>query len=185
MTDMEKLFCREYLVDFNATQAAIRAGYSPTSARQIATVMLDKPHIKAELKRTVGKVMERAEIDAAEVLANIKAMAEVDPCDVFNEFGFLKPLSLIPKHARLCISGIKNSRYGSSVTLEGRLKALEMLGKYLKLWQDGININTGSSEGLTSVVFDFTGETRGPGDIQEPAPQAEPTPEGPPADMWT
>lgn len=170
---MEKLFCREYLVDFNATQAAIRAGYSQNCARQLAAELLQKPHIKAELKRTVGKVMEKAEINAAEVLANIKAMAEVDPIDVFNEFGYLKPLSLIPKHARLCISGITNNRQGSSVKLEGRLKALEMLGKYLKLWQDGININTSSAEGLTSVVFDFTGETRGPGDIQEPAPPSQ------------
>ena len=179
---MEQLFCREYLVDFNATQAAIRSKYNPNRARQTASELLDKPHIQAEIKRTVGAVMERAEIDAAEVLTMIKSMAMVDPEDIFCDLGYMKPLSLIPKPARLCISSIKNSRYGSSVQLEGRLKALDLLGKYLKLWQDGININTGGDNDTTTVIFDFTGTTRGPGDVENLTPEA-PTIE-PPADMW-
>lgn len=126
--------------------------------------------------------MERAEIDAAEVLTMIKSMAMVDPEDIFCDLGYMKPLSLIPKPARLCISSIKNSRYGSSVQLEGRLKALDLLGKYLKLWQDGININTGGDNDTTTVIFDFTGTTRGPGDVENLTPEA-PTIE-PPADMW-
>lgn len=180
MTDLERLFCREYLVDFNATQAATRAGYSAATARQIAAALVQKPHIRAELQRTVGAVMEKAEIDAAEVLSMLKQMAMVDPEEIFTDLGYMKPLSLIPKPARLCISSIKNSRYGSSVQLEGRTKALDLLGKYLKLWQDGISLNAGSGDEPMTVVFDFTGKTRGPG--EEPAPDL--SQQQPPADMW-
>jgi phage terminase small subunit len=46
MTDKQKKFCEEYLIDLNATQAAIRAGYSEDSARQIGTDTLSKTYIR-------------------------------------------------------------------------------------------------------------------------------------------
>lgn len=163
LTKKEQLFCREYLKDFNASQAFVRAGYSKNGARQSAAQLFEKPAIRAEVKRLVNDVMERAEIDAVEVLSTIKQMALVDPIDVCDEFGNLRPMSLIPKPARQCISSIRSTQYGTSVKLEGRLKALDMLGKYLQLWQDGVNFSVGDG-GPPTVVFDFTGTTRGPGD---------------------
>ena len=53
LTDKQKQFCQEYLIDLNATQATIRAGYSEKTARQIATTLLSKVYIQnyiSELK---------------------------------------------------------------------------------------------------------------------------------------
>ena len=50
LTHKEELFCQEYIKDFNGTQAAIRAGYSPKTARSIASENLTKPYIKARIK---------------------------------------------------------------------------------------------------------------------------------------
>ena len=47
LTDKQQRFVEEYLIDLNATQAAIRAGYSPLSARQVGTENLSKPSIRA------------------------------------------------------------------------------------------------------------------------------------------
>ncbi len=51
MTEKQKKFCREYLKTLNATQAAIRAGYSKKTARQIATTMLSKVYIREEIQK--------------------------------------------------------------------------------------------------------------------------------------
>ena len=51
MTAKQKRFCDEYLIDLNATQAAIRAGYSPKTARNIANENLTKPNIKAYIEK--------------------------------------------------------------------------------------------------------------------------------------
>lgn len=49
LTDRQEMFCREYLIDLNATQAAIRAGYSAKKANRTASENLSKPDIRPEL----------------------------------------------------------------------------------------------------------------------------------------
>lgn len=55
LTPKQKMFCEEYLVDLNATKAAIRAGYSPKSARQAGTENLSKPSIRAYIEKRVAE----------------------------------------------------------------------------------------------------------------------------------
>lgn len=55
MTDKQQRFCDEYLIDLNATQAAIRAGYSPKTARQMATENLSKPSIKEYIEKRMAE----------------------------------------------------------------------------------------------------------------------------------
>lgn len=55
LTPKQKMFCDEYLVDLNATKAAIRAGYSPKSARQAGTENLSKPSIRAYIEKRVSE----------------------------------------------------------------------------------------------------------------------------------
>ncbi|NMM07409.1 terminase small subunit [Polaromonas sp.] len=65
-------FVREYLVDLNATQAAIRAGYSPKTARSIANENLTKPDIQAAIERERQKLAERTELSQDEVIRGIR-----------------------------------------------------------------------------------------------------------------
>lgn len=71
MNDRQKRFCEEYLIDLNATQAAIRAGYSKNTARSIANENLTKPDIQQYLKRLIENRNERTKITQDEVIADI------------------------------------------------------------------------------------------------------------------
>ena len=68
LTDKMKRFCDEYLIDFNATQAAIRAGYSEKTAKVIGAENLSKPSIKEYLDKKRAKLEEKSEISQEWVL---------------------------------------------------------------------------------------------------------------------
>lgn len=72
----QKKFCEEYLVDLNATQAAIRAGYSKKTAGSIGDENLKKPEISKLLTELMAKRSERVQVDADYVMAGFKEIAE-------------------------------------------------------------------------------------------------------------
>ena len=71
LEEKQKMFCKEYLVDFNGTQAAIRAGYSKKTARSIASENLTKPNIQAYLKELIDSRNKRTQITQDDVIADI------------------------------------------------------------------------------------------------------------------
>ncbi len=72
LTPKQEKFCNEYLVDLNATQAAIRAGYSKKTAKEGGYENLTKPHIKARVAQLQHKVEEKFEIRLEDVLKRIE-----------------------------------------------------------------------------------------------------------------
>jgi phage terminase small subunit len=76
LTSKQNRFVQEYLVDHNATQAAIRAGYSEKTARAIASENLAKPDIRAAINRAQNKVAEKLELTVASVSARLCSIAE-------------------------------------------------------------------------------------------------------------
>lgn len=76
LTPKQVLFCSEYLIDLNGTQAAIRAGYSEKTAQEIASQNLSKLIIKNRIQDKLNKRAERLSIDADWVLSNIKELIE-------------------------------------------------------------------------------------------------------------
>jgi len=76
LTNKQKVFCDEYLVDLNATQAAIRAGYSEKTAKVIGCENLTKPDINEYIAKAQQARKERTEIDADYVLHGIKSIIE-------------------------------------------------------------------------------------------------------------
>ncbi|HTE34070.1 MAG TPA: terminase small subunit [Chryseolinea sp.] len=76
LTPKQEQFCREYLIDFNATQAAIRAGYSKKTAGQIGEQNLKKLEISAYVRELKEKQIERTEITADFVLTGLKEVAQ-------------------------------------------------------------------------------------------------------------
>jgi len=79
LTAKQQRFVEEYLVDMNATQAAIRAGYSEKTANQIAAENLAKPGIAEAIAASVKARSERAQVKADDILAEVDAIATVDP----------------------------------------------------------------------------------------------------------
>lgn len=117
----QKMFCREYLKDLNATQAAVRAGYSEKSANRIGAENLTKPYLSEYIQEIMNKRAEKVEISAEEVLNDI--LATRNTC---------KELMLT------------EDEYGNPVldkdALNGRNKTNELLGKHLKLFTDKVEV---------------------------------------------
>lgn len=72
LTDRQKMFCKEYIVDLNATQACIRAGYSEKTAKQIGSENLSKPYLQEEIARLMKSREERVKLTADKVLEDIE-----------------------------------------------------------------------------------------------------------------
>jgi phage terminase small subunit len=74
LTQKQQRFVEEYLIDLNATQAVIRAGYSANSARQQASDLLTKPDIQEAVAALRQQQSERCKVTADEVISELKAM---------------------------------------------------------------------------------------------------------------
>ncbi len=140
-------FCREYVVDYNATNAAIRAGYSENSAESQGSRLLTNDKIKLVVDRLRRQKEERTQITADMVLTQISQMATYDTADLYYEDGRVKPLNEIPEHARRAIESIKNvtktDKDGNKYqTVEYKMcpkpKMLELLGKHLSLFDERV-----------------------------------------------
>lgn len=96
LTKKQKLFGDEYLIDLNATQAAIRAGYSKATAAAIGYENLIKPHIKEYIQIRMDARQERLEIDADYVLRHLVREVEADMADLYDENNRLRPIRQWP-----------------------------------------------------------------------------------------
>lgn len=100
LTAKQQAFCEEFLIDLNATQAAIRAGYSTKTANVIGTENLAKPYINEYVSRLKAERSKKTKIDAEYVLKMSNELLK--RCMVegegFNASGAGKALDLIGKH---------------------------------------------------------------------------------------
>lgn len=108
LTDKQERFCREYLIDLNATQAAIRAGYSARGASVQGSTLLGNPKVQGRLHELQGERNERLEWDADRVLRELIDLAEFDLVDCFTEEGGLRAIHEIPALARKSITAIES-----------------------------------------------------------------------------
>ena len=84
LTAKQKRFKDEYLIDLNGAQAAIRAGYSPHSAKEIASELLTKLNIRAEIDRAMAERSRRTGINQDRVLMELAKVGFVNITDVVN-----------------------------------------------------------------------------------------------------
>lgn len=100
LTAKQERFCEEYLIDLNATQAAIRAGYSETSARNIASENMAKPDIMEYIAELKSKRSERTRIDAEWVLR--QASETFQECREDKQFSAgASYLNMVGKHVEV------------------------------------------------------------------------------------
>ena len=94
LTPKQELFCREYLKDLNATQAAIRAGYSEATARQIGAENLSKPDIQEQIQRLREEVADSTGINLQDIVSEIRLLAKTATKDSDR----LKAYDMLLKH---------------------------------------------------------------------------------------
>lgn len=166
LNDKQRLFVREYLKDFNATQAYLRAGYgcSEAVARRNASRLLANADIQSELGRLAGGLLSRNEVTVERVVNELAHLAFLDPAQFFDDEGNLLPIHLMPAEARRAVAGFDHDEITigegkekkpigmtTKLRLTRKEKALELLGRYLKMWEDS------NKTEVTLRLVDLTG----------------------------
>ena len=147
LTPKQKRFIDEYLIDLNATQAAIRAGYSKKTACFIGYENLTKPQIKDALQEAQGNLSRRTQVSQERVIAELAAIAFSNIGDVISwgpdgvsvkSADELSP-EILASVADVSRSGVKDGGM-VRVRLYDKLKALELLGKHLGLFTEKVEV---------------------------------------------
>lgn len=141
LTNKQEAFCREYLIDLNATQAAIRAGYSEKTARRIGSENVTKLDIQKRIQDLMEERKNRIEVNADYVLKRLVDIDQMDVLDILNESGDLKPIKAWPKVWRTTLSGFDIAAIrveGAEALLKkikwpDKIKNLELLGKHVSV----------------------------------------------------
>jgi phage terminase small subunit len=145
LTDKQEMFCREYLIDLNATQAAIRAGYSEKTANRTASENMSKPDIAQRIIELKSSRNERVEVNADYVLRRLVEIDEMDVLDILKDDGGLKMVHEWPKVWRTTLSGLDiltTVTNFDETTMENilkkikwpdKVKNLELLGKHISV----------------------------------------------------
>lgn len=151
LTPKQEMFCKEYLIDLNATQAAIRAGYSLKTAQRIGSENLSKPLIAAEIQRLMDGRSNRTLVTSDRVINEIAKLAFINTQDIINEDGSLKPINEWSRDDAAAIQEITEDTIGKDdsliitrrkVKLSDKKSNLELLGRHLKLFTDKIEQDT-------------------------------------------
>lgn len=132
MTPRQRKFCDEYLIDCNAKQAAIRAGYSPKTAYSIGNENLNKPELKAYIAEQLDKIHSSKIADAEEVMKYLTSVMRGEHTEEV-------PI--------LCGDGCQELT-PKEVGAKERLKAAELIGKRYGLFTDKVGV-----EGAVPVVI--------------------------------
>lgn len=155
MTPKQKAFVAEYLVDLNATQAAIRAGYSEKTASRIGPNLIGKSCIQEAIQAAMSKREKRTEITADRVIQELARIAFLRSDDIFEIVGGsvrVKDTSEMSEDARSSLSGASETitEKGGTVRVQiaDKVKSLELLGKHLALFTDRVNMDVSGSLGL-------------------------------------
>lgn len=136
MTDKQKRFADEYVVDCNATQAAIRAGYSEKYANTNASKLLQNTTIKRRIEERLNEISSAKIADATEVMEYLTSVLR----------GESRSEIVVVEG---CGEGISSARSIEKAPDEkDRLKAAEMLGKRYGLYTDKVDLG-----GAVSIVF--------------------------------
>jgi phage terminase small subunit len=149
LTLKQRLFVQEYLIDLNATQASIRAGYSRRTAGKIGTENLSKPAIRAAIDEAIEARAERTRVDADKVVRELAKLAFSDWRELgsWGEHGMtLKSSSEITDEAVACVKDVSHTTerrfYGAEMvenahtklSLHDKKAALELLGRRAAIW---------------------------------------------------
>ncbi|QLQ33923.1 MAG: terminase small subunit [Candidatus Thiothrix singaporensis] len=153
LTDKQQAFVEEYIKDFNATRAAIAAGYSKKSASEIAYDNLRKPQIQKAISEAKWERSERVMFDADEVLRAHVEIHRMDIADILDDNGAVLPLQQWPKEWRQNISSFEVQELTQDGVVIGHLKKLKWPSKLDNLKLLGQHVSVGAySEQLRASI---------------------------------
>ena len=148
LTKKQKLFVEEYLIDLNATQAAIRAGYSSDTAKEIGCENLTKPNIRNAIDKALAERSRRTGINQDRVLMELARIALLNPANVvdFNNATIREDATPDDLAA---VASVKVKRFptkeGEGIEREIKFydknKALDAIGRHMGMFKDKVEVS--------------------------------------------
>lgn len=147
LTEKQQRFVDEYLIDLNATQAAIRAGYSAKTAQEQGSQNLSKLMVQQAIAEQMADRSRRTGVNQDRIVLELARIAFAKITDIVDSEGKIKSTATDDDLA--CIESVKykgsesetSSSVEREVKLSSKLKALELLGKHLGTWNDKLDVN--------------------------------------------
>lgn len=169
LTDKQRTFCIRYCLHFNATRAAIEAGYSEKTAHDSGMENLKKPVLKSFIDAVRANTAQAAEISKLRIIEELKKVAFANIADIKSDWGVNKPWAELTEDEKAALAEIdytKDFLSGGSgeeaitrermrVKQHDKLKAMEMLSKLLGYNEPEKITHTGAAN---VTVIRFTGE---------------------------
>ena len=147
MTEKQKIFADEYLIDLNATRAYRKAYPSvkkDETAAQAGSRMLRNVKVAEYIAERMQARQERTEITQDRVLEELAAIAfarATDYAEVKDDQVFIKDTAGLSENQIKAIAGIKQGKFGIEVKLSDKEKALELLGRHLGMFKDRVEVS--------------------------------------------
>lgn len=146
LTDLQESFCQHYSVHWNARRAAIQAGYSRKTAKEQGYQLLKLRRIRRRIAKLTEHTLLELGVSRARVLAELAAIAFLDPARAYEADGQLKPIREIPLGVRRAIAKVKSEElfagrgtdrvsigYARELEFVPKKGALDSLAKHLGL----------------------------------------------------
>lgn len=154
LSPKQQAFVAEYLVDLNATQAAIRAGYSAATAYSQGERLLRNVEVKTAIDAAKAARAERTVVSQDRVIAELARMALYDPADLATAINGPQDIPNLPEDVRRAIVGWGWDKQGNfTLKLSPKTPSLELLGRHLGLFDADaqkqgvvVNLNFGSDD---------------------------------------
>lgn len=157
LTPKQRRFVQEYLIDLNATQAAIRAEYSKKRASELGYQLLRNPTVQAAIQEEMALRERRTAITQDRVIAELAAVAFANGADyakVMYDTGLVSfvPTDQLTAEKKKAIASIKQGQAGTEVKTYDKIRALELLGKHLGMFSDRAGAVTNEKNNLLDAI---------------------------------
>ena len=153
LTAKQEAFVNEYLIDLNATQAAIRAGYSEHTANEIGSQNLAKVSIQEAIQVLMDERRKRTVVTQDMVVKELARIAFLDIRNAYNDDGELLAIPDMPEDVARAVGGMdirkvktwgkgddeaREEEWAHNIKLIDKKGALELLGRHLKMYTDKV-----------------------------------------------
>lgn len=161
LSEQRQRFVDEYLIDLNGTQAAIRAGYSAKTAQEQSSRLLSNVMVQQAIAERMAERSRRTGVNQDRVLRELARIAFANVIDMINtEDATLKETASEDETA--AIQSVKVKTFGEGgieweIKMADKIKALELLGKHLGMYQNNVNVSVGSSQKLDDIISQLGG----------------------------
>lgn len=176
LTEKHKLFVREYLKDFNGTRA-YKEVYkcADDTARINASKLLTKSNIQDAIRKQADKRLNKVEIGVEDVLNELKSIAFADRTKIsslqqYEEYNeetgetrtrrnlYFATTDDLDDDTKKVIASYKYTQSGISVETYDKMKALELLGKYLGIFKENVDVNVSTNQKFDEICGQIGGE---------------------------